>query len=86
VKLLGRRHKQPEPVDRSAEWQEVLGLFRTRSSREMQLAIYHRQARERREAVVAVREMLRTRTPRKRFRLRTLREAFLDPDDSPDSR
>lgn len=63
MRLRLRRHK-PEPVvDRSDEWAEVLRRFKTRSSPELQRTLYHRLARQRREAVVAVREMLHPTTP-----------------------
>ena len=50
MRLLRRRQPEPEPADRSEEWAGLLRNYRTTSSRRMQLDLYHREARQRRQA------------------------------------
>jgi hypothetical protein len=50
VKLLRRRQPEPEPVDTTAEWEELLHQYRTWAPRSVVRDRYHREARQRQRA------------------------------------
>jgi hypothetical protein len=49
VKLLRRRQPEPEPADRTGDWEELLKSYRTWAPRSVVRDRYHREARQRRE-------------------------------------